>query len=78
MKWMNDNEMFNLITSKKHTKTKKKLSPKTPEMLIINTCKKHCLVDSGHICMLIPVRFAEVEKNLLPYFKIGVGPKCQH
>lgn len=40
MKWMNDNEMFNLITSKKHTETKEKLTPKTPEIIIINTCKK--------------------------------------
>ena len=57
MKWMTDNEMFNFmfnfISSKKHTETKEKLTPKTPEMLIINTCKKNkhkCLVDSGQIC----------------------------
>ena len=37
---MNDNEMFNLITSKKHTERKEKLTPKTPEILIINKCKK--------------------------------------
>ena len=37
---MNDNEMFNLITSKKHTETTEKITPKTLEILIINTCKK--------------------------------------
>ena len=59
---MNDNEMFNFISSKKHTETKEKPTPKTPEMLIINTCKKNkqCLVDSVFIFILIQVRFSEI------------------
>lgn len=50
MKWMNDNEMFNLITSKKHTETKEKLTPKTQEIHIINTCKKKYMQEDGNTC----------------------------